>query len=220
MGNTMISIYVGEDDDTQIFAVHEHILCAKIPYFKERIAIKPNEGRIGFTKFPNYSPQAFDLLLSWVYDGHLRKLTTVTDEEDGTTSASWHTVELHRLAQKVGLPELMDTVMDAHRRFDRENNVLPDLGFVENGYEITSPSSPFRRYLAHTCAYRIFAEGDKTMELDSLSRLMVAIPRLNLDVLQALKESRGNVVSPKDMPDCDFHSHDKGVPCPWKDGRS
>jgi len=212
----MIFIFVSEDEDLQVFAVHEHKLCSKIPWFKDKIQKTPGDSKPGYVKLLHENPQAFDLLLSWVYDGSLRKLTTVIDEENGSTSAFWHTVGLHRLAQKVELPELMDKVMDAHRRFDRENYVLPNLEFVENGYEITSPSSPFRRYLAHTCAYRISEEGDETWEIENLSRLMVAIPRLNLDVLQALKEIRGNVVSPTDMPDCHFHSHGKDLPCPWK----
>jgi hypothetical protein len=168
-------------------------------------------------EFPEDSPECFDILLGWIYDGYLRPLTWSNDRK---IELSWKVEDFYAFAEKICLPELMDATMDAQIAFSKQSETLPSLSRARKSYGKTSPSSAYRKFLAHVCAYRLMEPAhDGRVDIEDLSALMLEIPALQLDILQIIRDSDGKIKSPSRMPLCDFHTHDKDLPCPRRKGR-
>lgn len=51
-------------------------------------------------------------------------------------------------------------------------------------------------------------------KVENVAETMGKIHDLLLDVTRILRETRGK--DPRQLPDCDFHAHEKGATCPLK----
>jgi hypothetical protein len=213
MGTEMVNIYVGdpEKDEEKHFIVHKELLCNKVPYFEKMFKGGFAEAKTNTAKFPEDDPEAFDVLLDWLYGGSLPPVTrTLREGEENLYDMSWDWQDVFVLADKLCIPELMDVTMDFCREYDYEENSFPALESIEQGYKITSAGSVLRKYLAMSCAYLILNKSN-TWSLQDLSELSVKIPELNRDIMEIMREQEGAVEDPRELPDCDFHSHPKDI---------
>ncbi|POG67734.1 hypothetical protein GLOIN_2v1644781, partial [Rhizophagus irregularis DAOM 181602=DAOM 197198] len=66
-----ITIEVGEDPNVKIFRAHMIILCYRSPFLRRILASKKmnNDGTLVHIKFPNISPEIFQIILKYVYGG-------------------------------------------------------------------------------------------------------------------------------------------------------
>ena len=62
----MVDIYVGRD--RHHYKVHKDILCKKLNYFQVKFS---EEGASDSTELPDATPEAFHLLVKWVYGADL-----------------------------------------------------------------------------------------------------------------------------------------------------
>ncbi|TVY81684.1 hypothetical protein LSUE1_G005999 [Lachnellula suecica] len=221
MGTEMVSIYVGEDEDEEHFTVHKELLCNKIPYFQKMFQGGFNEAKTSVARFPEDEPESFDLLLGWVYEDKIRHLTKEPSIEGDTSGldSSWDPDKLYGLAHKLCIPELMDSVIDTYRGFLKMTHSGPSYSSFTDGYTLTRPGSPYRRFLALCLAHSLKGESDVIMfDIPKMVQVTIDIPALSLHVMKILLEAPAEdyIVDPSEMPDCDFHTHEKTVSCPWK----
>uniref|UniRef100_U9UDJ9 BTB domain-containing protein n=1 Tax=Rhizophagus irregularis (strain DAOM 181602 / DAOM 197198 / MUCL 43194) TaxID=747089 RepID=U9UDJ9_RHIID len=68
-----ITIEVGEDPNVKIFRAHTGILCYRSPYLRRYLASnkKNNDNVLAHIKFPNISPDTFQIILKYIYGGIL-----------------------------------------------------------------------------------------------------------------------------------------------------
>ncbi|EXX74891.1 hypothetical protein RirG_046860 [Rhizophagus irregularis DAOM 197198w] len=67
-----ITIEVGEDPNVKIFRAHMNILCYRSPYFRRVMASnKKKDNGLAHIKFPNISPEIFQIILRYIYGGTL-----------------------------------------------------------------------------------------------------------------------------------------------------
>ncbi|GBB87040.1 hypothetical protein RclHR1_01350015 [Rhizophagus clarus] len=67
-----ITIEVGSDPYVKIFRAHMVILHYRSPYLRRILSIKrKNDGTLAHIKFPNISPETFQIILSYIYGGIL-----------------------------------------------------------------------------------------------------------------------------------------------------
>jgi len=213
----MVNIYVGdpEKDQEDHFTVHKKLLCTKIPYFGKMFKGNFQEAATNTARFPEDSPKTFDLLLGWVYNGYLPPMTSTPDNDaESLHIPSWDALKLFALAEKFCISELMDITMDMYRKNDEENGTLPMFGAMEMAYEITDVGSALQKYMAMSCAYVLVNED--SWKVQDIWTLLKEDPGLNLDVMAIIRENRGIIGDPSLLPNCDFHSHLKDIPCPWK----
>jgi hypothetical protein len=219
MGTEIVNIYVGDpdEDEEEHFTVHKELLCNKVPYFEKMFKGGFAEAKTNTAKFPEDDPDTFDIFLGWLYERSLPPIiATVDPDEDSEHNLSWDGKTLYAMADKFCVPELMDVTMDEWRNSYKRSRTLPAYTAIAHGYEITSPGSLLRKYLAMACAYVITDWEENDWSIQDISDLSVKIPDLNKDIMEVMRESRGMVRDPRTMPDCDFHSHPKDIPCPWK----
>ncbi|PKK64275.1 BTB-domain-containing protein [Rhizophagus irregularis] len=67
-----ITIEVGEDPNVKIFRAHMNILCYRSSYFRRALASnKKKDNVLAHIKFPNISPEIFQIILRYIYGGIL-----------------------------------------------------------------------------------------------------------------------------------------------------
>ncbi|TVY93102.1 hypothetical protein LAWI1_G001595 [Lachnellula willkommii] len=220
MGTEMVNIYVGEGDDKEHFHVHKELLCNKIPYFEKMFKGGFQEATTNEARFPEDNPESFDLLLGWVYEGSLPPLEYLPNKSEGDIIVvPWNCRELYALCDKLCIPELMDKVMDMYRKFNLDSNTSPSIKSIEGIYSITSFGSVFRRYVATSFSRAITTRTEESWKIEELAELMVKVPDLARDVARIMREAGGKVEDPRKKPNCDFHTHQKDIPCPWETGK-
>ncbi|GBC03047.1 hypothetical protein RclHR1_04970001 [Rhizophagus clarus] len=66
-----ITIEVGKDPNVKIFRAHMIILCYRSPFLRRTLASnkKNNDGTLVHIKFPNISPEIFQIILKYIYGG-------------------------------------------------------------------------------------------------------------------------------------------------------
>ncbi|UZO05002.1 uncharacterized protein OCT59_025363 [Rhizophagus irregularis] len=69
-----ITIEVGKDPNVKIFRSHKSILCYRSPYLRRTLASNNNQNKDNVLiniKFPNISPEVFQIILRYIYGGIL-----------------------------------------------------------------------------------------------------------------------------------------------------
>ncbi|TVY51232.1 hypothetical protein LCER1_G006740 [Lachnellula cervina] len=215
MGTQMVNIYVGKGDAEEHFTVHKELLCNKIPYFEKMFKGGFQEATTNEARFPEDTPASFDMMLDWVYERSLPPVV-YSKGEGFASSASWDCTELYVLCDKLCIPELMDKVMDIYRKFNMDSNTLSHESEIRAVYSRTAPGSPIRRYVAYTCAWTIIHGCADVWNIEVLEDLITTVPDLARDVIRIMRETGGKIENPSKGPNCDFHTHQKDIPCPWK----
>lgn len=72
LGNEIIQILVGPEENAKLFTVHKKLLLETIPAYEPTLAKALKESQDGTACFPEEHVGEFDLLLSWLYTGKLR----------------------------------------------------------------------------------------------------------------------------------------------------
>ncbi|TEY69492.1 hypothetical protein BOTCAL_0115g00120 [Botryotinia calthae] len=125
-----------------LFRVHKSFLCNKIPYFEKMFNGGFKEATDGSASFPEDFPEAFDILVEWVYSVNLRWFDIGT----ATTGASWNFLKFYSLVEKICLTQLADSALDMYRKSCRnKSHVFESLVYVQEVYSFTSSQSGLRR---------------------------------------------------------------------------
>lgn len=102
----MVNLYVGKGTKRTHFHIHRAILCRKIPYFEKMFGGGFKEGIWKTGEFPEDSPDAFDVLLEWVYTDVLRPFQWLKSESGNDANYTVH--KLYNLLDKFCVPSLPD----------------------------------------------------------------------------------------------------------------
>ncbi|EXX54927.1 hypothetical protein RirG_230020 [Rhizophagus irregularis DAOM 197198w] len=97
-----ITIEVGEDPNVKIFRAHMNILCYRSPYLRRILASNNNRNNntndLVHIRFPNISPEIFQIILEYIYGGILS-----LDENDTSDF-----LKVLAAADELSLQELID----------------------------------------------------------------------------------------------------------------
>ncbi|EPE31711.1 POZ [Glarea lozoyensis ATCC 20868] len=157
-GNDLVQIIVGKEE--RLFTIHKTLLCNKIPYFSALFNGSFAEAAEKKACFPDDEPGSYDVLFHWVYTGVLPPLTS---DNLSAPKHAWNPVAVFSLADRMIIPELMDSVMDAWILGDAVRCEYPGLELTEEIYDTTPEGSASRKYLMmsvfHMLMYHRSDEG-------------------------------------------------------------
>lgn len=184
------------------------MLCRAIPFFGNMISEGAGECAIKTAEFIDDSPAAFDLLLEWVYTGHLR----ILDRETKLQIPARIPILVYGLAEKLRLYDLTDAIMDMVIEAQRKGGLFSRLENVEEAYKVTQAGCSMRRYLASTAAFMMFkaAPNDEAWSVANINKAIAATEDFGNDVLNLLRNNSSgkDFPDPRNAPPCAFHNHD------------
>ncbi|KAJ8060753.1 hypothetical protein OCU04_011057 [Sclerotinia nivalis] len=201
LGTEMASIHVGSGEDQKCFHAYKRTICAKSSYFKE---IFKNGGSIA--NLPDHSPQLFDVLLEWMYTDKLRSIDEILLDCNDTTL-------LYQMAENLGLPKAMNSIMDQFQAYDWENDLTYLVPAIKSIYKVTSKGSRLRIYAVRQIAFDLQNNGGSYSHEELLS--LFKNDDFTLDFIEAT--SNKWVEDPREEVSCRFHVHIDGDTCARKD---
>ncbi|KAM3068033.1 hypothetical protein ACMFMG_011081 [Clarireedia jacksonii] len=219
VGTEMVDLFVGPEK--RHFRVHKTILCEKIPYFDKMFNGGFIEAKELEASFPDDLPQAFDIVVEWVYVGKLRHLSSKATPN----FSSWNAFDVYMLADKLCLDVLKDAVIDLYREWLPKQSAPDYLPRTVECYKKIPAGAPFRRFICDDLHYIIVQERDsKHISVDFVKctqSLMTGNEDFFFDLLKRfmMRPDSWRLEDPRTRPSCEYHHHEKDAPCARKTDR-
>ncbi|TGO22308.1 hypothetical protein BPAE_0173g00080 [Botrytis paeoniae] len=211
----MVDLIVGPEKT--VFRVNKSLLCNKIPYFDKMFNGGFKEATDGLASFPEDFPEAFDILIQWIYSGRLQWFDIGT----AGTSASWDFLNFYCLVEKICFTQLADFALDTCRKICLgRDHVFESPAYVQEVYNFTSNQSGLRRFFVQQLVWRYYTKEDsKDNPNDLFIHLMRSNDEIFTDFMFELRKYVVVAAIPKDprVLDrnnlCGYHSHIRKEDC-------
>ncbi|KAF7886918.1 uncharacterized protein EAF02_003565 [Botrytis sinoallii] len=148
----IVDLIVGPKE--ALFLVHKSFLRNKIQYFDKMFNGGFKEAKENSAKFPEDLPESFDILIEWVYSGHVR----FYEVGDNAGPENWNFLCFYALAEKLGLTQLEDRALDIYRHSCRAKNSNFGMDWATNAYQITPEGAALRRYTIQVLVWRFHTQ--------------------------------------------------------------
>ncbi|KAI9646437.1 hypothetical protein NHQ30_004429 [Ciborinia camelliae] len=226
LGSDLVRILVGGDGDSAgtekvEFVLHKKILCAKVPFFEKMFNGSFLEGTTQVATLPEDDPDAFRLLVAWVYTG------SIASEVFPGNTFLLPLSALFILAEKYCIAALMDFSIESIRDQMDKKQCLAHRHPVESIYEKTHAKSKLRVLLSVIVANVLVANLHRSRERaddkdawsnEDLQSLLCGSADLTLDVIKIMREAEPfdrRFATPIYFPRCHYHQHGKDEKCPY-----
>jgi len=148
---------VGPDPNSTEFLIHKEVVCQQSEVLAAAFNSGFKEGQTQTYRLEDTTDRGFRLFMQWLYSRKFTLLRLDSDYDYDEDSASlgeaedMSLVELWVLADKVGMPALQDSALEAiHNICDMPPGYIPNHTF-HYIFENTSHGSPLREYTIATC---------------------------------------------------------------------
>jgi len=169
-------------------------------------------------KLPEDDPDAFDMLINWVYFRGVRDLTGIVGS-DGEEVAPWDPIEFYALAEKLCLPGLQDTIMDCISKYHKNTNELPSPDFAYRAYARTSDRSRLQKYaflgIQHVLEILLHEDTEDGWPTCEIQKLFKDHDNFARDYIDSVRTGVGE--DPREMSKCEFHTHGIAEACTLED---
>jgi len=171
------------------FLVHKKTICDAVEPFGKMFRGGFAEASSHTATLPEDDPEAFGLLVEWVYKDQLPQFGDDTVRRDCILR-----LKLYILAEKYGLIPLMDDSMDFIRLCFRTGRCRMTLKWCDYAYENTPEKSPLRSFISSYFVYQFFHRRDEDLwSTSEFSAVAANSCDLVQDVFQLM---RGKFVPP------------------------
>lgn len=214
MGEETVTIVVGEKEYAKKFVIHKDLLMNKVVFFEKMFNSRFLESSTGMATLPEDSPEAFEVLVEWVYCSTMKPLHK--DENPDLYRADLAIATIG-LAEKYLLPELGDRAMTFLS--DIGKDLVPTMSQMNTLYEQTPLDSKARIYAARTVAWAL-VNPDASEISNSSIQTACQHSDLLLDTITEVRGKNGsNHGRAHTYPTCDYHNHAKAPTCPYGGGQ-
>ena len=211
-----VDIYVGPEE--KHWSLHKKLLCHHSSYFEtefqgHEVPKKEDVAHHNKLKLPDDDPRGFELLVKWLYQGHLDDASHMTDEAKYDYAVACH--KLYQLCDKFDMILLKNLAMDAYRQNLNAAQLVPDADEINEIYRNSPPNSPFRHLMAKIAARQIMDPGvDKDSE--SYRVCFEGNADFAVEMVNAIRHMSGGILfdDPTEGMDCgEWHDHRDGSLC-------
>lgn len=216
LSGPIVDIYVGSSE--KHWSLHKNLLCHHSSYFEtefqgHEVPKREDVAQHNRLKLPDDDPRGFELLVKWLYQGHLDDASHMSDEGKYDYAVACH--KLYQLCDKFDMILLKNLAMDAYRLNLHAAQLVPDADEINEIYRASAPDSPFRRLMAKIAARQIMDPGvDKDAE--SYRSCFEGNADFAIEMVNAIRNLSGGILfdDPTEDEDCaEWHDHRDGSLC-------
>ncbi len=207
-----VDIYVGKE--RKQWSLHKNLLCHHSSYFETEFQgheVPKNEHNT--LELPHDDPRGFELLVKWLYQGHLDDVSHMTDEEKYDYAVACH--KLYLLCDKFDMIHVKNLAMDAYRQNLHAAQLVPDAEEINEIYRQAPRGSPFRRLMTKIAARQIMDPGvDKDAETYRVC--FDGNADFAVDMVNEIRSMSGGMLfdDPTKEEECErWHDHRDGSSC-------
>ena len=214
-----VDVYVGPD--MKHWSLHQNLLCHHSSYFEtefqgHEVPKKQRNSEHNKLELPDDDPRGFELLVKWLYQGHLDDASHMTDERKYDYAVACH--KLYQLCDRFDMILLKNLAMDAYRANLNAAQLVPDADEINDIYRASPPKSPFRKLMAKIAARQIMDPAVKK-DAECYRSCFDGNPDFAVEMINAIRQSSGGVLfeDPTEDENCaDWHDHRDGSSCYMK----
>ncbi|ETN42519.1 uncharacterized protein HMPREF1541_01676 [Cyphellophora europaea CBS 101466] len=212
LSGPLLDIYVGLEQ--RHWALHQNLLIHHSRFFDETFTVNGEHKRIkeGKLYLPDEDPEAFELLVKWLYQGRIEDVSQKPKE------AKWDYAftcqKLYILSTTVGLNELQNLAIDQFRKGCHDSALVPGPEEMIPIYRKTASHSPFRRLVSKIAARQIM-DPDHQLDAGTYRDCFEASPDFAVDVINEIRAGTSGILldDPTVGNSCNFHEHEDGASC-------
>ncbi|KAI4114990.1 MAG: hypothetical protein LQ345_004331 [Seirophora villosa] len=204
-----MDLYVGQS--RRHWCLHQDLLCYHTPYFQGSNGSNDKQ-KPGKIELLDEDPQAFELLVKWLYQGRL------DDVSDMPMDKKWDYADacqkLYILCDRINMPQLKDIAIDQFRKGCNEAGLVPGPEEIKPIYATTPPHSPIRKLVSRIAARQIM-DPDTNSDAGSYRLCFESSADFAIDVVDAIRQGSGPRLfdDPTEGPGCCYHEHGRGQLC-------
>lgn len=213
-----VDIYVG--NERKHWSLHKNLLCHHSSYFETELrgheVPKREDGpQHNKLELPDYDPRGFELLVKWLYQGHLDgDDAEMTDEKRYDYAVACH--KLYQLCDKFDILLLKNLAMDAYRANLHLAQLVPDAEEITDIYRSSPPDSAFRKLMARIAARQIMDPGTEK-DAEAYRVCFDGTPDFAVEMVNAIRQMSGGGMlfeDPTAGENCsEWHDHQDGGAC-------
>ncbi|KAK5175404.1 uncharacterized protein LTR77_000543 [Saxophila tyrrhenica] len=214
-----VDIYVGKE--RKHWSLHENLLCHHSSYFEtefqgHEVPKKEHQPSHNSLELPDDDPHGFELLVKWLYQGHLDDASHMTDEDKYDYAVACH--KLYKLCDKFDMIQVKNLAMDSYRQNLHAAQLVPDAEEINDIYRASPRGSPFRKLMTKIAARQIMDPGvDKDAE--TYRACFDGNPDFAVDMVNEIRHMSGGMLfdDPTKEDECmQWHDHRDGSRCHLK----
>ncbi|KAH9838104.1 BTB/POZ domain [Teratosphaeria destructans] len=207
-----VEIYVGRE--RKCWTLHRNLLCHHSSYFEtefqgHEVPRGPDRGSL---ELPDDDPRGFELLVKWLYQGHLEDVSDfIDDERKYDYAVACH--KLYVLCDKFDMVQLKNLAIDQYRLGLHEAQLVPDAEEMDEIYRNSPHHSPFRKLMAKIAARQIM-DPEVEKDAESYRKCFADNPDFAVEMINNIRAMSGGILfddptTPDD--DCLYHDHIDGL---------
>lgn len=212
LSGPLLDIYVGPDE--RHWALHQNLLIHHSRFFDENHTVNGQHRRIkdGKLHLPEEDPEAFALLVKWLYQGRIEDVSRKPKSEQWEYAFACQ--KLYTLSMTLGLTEVQNLAIDQFRKGCNRSGLVPGPEEMIPVYQKTPPHAPFRRLVSKIAARQIM-DPESKMDAATYRQCFEASPEFAIDVINEIRKGTSGCLfdDPTEGNSCRFHEHDDGEPC-------
>ena len=197
-----------------MWSLHQNLLSHHSPYFQAQLADESTFTKKGSRRldFPESDPSAFELLIKWLYQGHIDDVSTMPNDRKWDYADACQ--KLYVLCEKAQLPQLKNIAIDQFRKGCHEAGLVPGPEEMKPIYESTGVGSPFRKLVSRIAARQIMDPGN-VRDAATYRMCFEGSADFAIDIINAIREGTGGKLfeDPTEKGGCTYHEHDNGATC-------
>jgi hypothetical protein len=161
---------------------------------------------------PEEDPEAFELLVKWLYQGRIEDVSTIPKE--GRWDYAYACQKLYLLSTAIGLLELANLAIDQFRKGCHDTGLVPGAEEMFPIYRKTPSGSPFRKLVSKIAARQIM-DPDSDVNASTYRECFETSPDFAIDVINEIRQGTGGLLleDPTEGNSCKFHTHQDGETC-------
>lgn len=215
LAGPIVDISVGQGPSKRDWSLHRNLLCHHSSYFEAEFQghEMPKKQDVRKLDLPDDDPRGFELLVKWLYQGHLEDGANLADDNAKYDYAvACH--KLYLLCDKFDMIRLKNLAMDQYRRCLNEAQLVPDAEEINEMYHASPSASPFRSLVVKIAARQVM-DPDIDRDAEAYRKCFEENPGFAVEMINAVRYMSGGMLfdDPTIGDACEYHDHNGANPC-------
>lgn len=204
-----MDVYVGQSK--RHWCLHQDLLGYHTPFFHNQCPEKGKQNN-GKVELLEEDPQAFELLVKWLYQGKIDDVSDLPMEKKWDYADACQ--KLYVLCDKINMPQLKNIAIDQFRKGCFEAGLVPGPEEIKPLYDTTPLRSPIRKLISQIVARQIM-DPESQSDAGTYRMCFEASADFAIDVVDAIRQGTGPKLfnDPTEDAGCFYHEHGTGQLC-------
>lgn len=190
--------------------LHKKLLVEKCPYFRARSKEYWGGQKDEPLQLNDINLEGFRVVVDWIYSETLPERLSNLDDADRL----WYAVQAYKAADKLGIIDLQNKIVDNELAIMKVSNVYPHIDFLLQVWQSDLSHTPCYQLVLESCVRRMVMSPMCEIRLPEDLAVLDRCDQALIDIVLCMNryhKKAWKIVSNEDP--CKYHIHTKGDKC-------